>query len=43
MVCVWKKCDFWKSYKLIYEYDTAIKDGLVHQYSLKIKIYMIYL
>ena len=29
--------------KIIYENDTAIKNCLVHQRSLKIKIYMIYL
>ena len=28
---------------IIYEYDSAIRNSQVHQWSLKIKIYMIYL
>ena len=37
-----KENDFWGLKKLIYAHDTAIKNGHVHQWSLKIKIYMIY-
>ena len=38
-----KKYDFWKlkKKKIIYEHDNAIKNGQVHQWSVKIKIYMI--
>ena len=38
-----KEHDFWKPKNIIYELDTAIKKSQVHQWSLKIKIYMIYL
>ena len=38
-----KKYNFWKSKKIIFEHDTAIKKVLVHQWILKIKIYVIYL
>ena len=38
-----KKYNFWKSKNIIFEHDTTIKMGLVNQWSLKIKIYMIYL
>ena len=38
-----KEYDFWKFAEIIYEHDTAIKNGQVHQQSLEIKIYMIYL
>ena len=32
-----------KEKKIIYEHDNATKNGQVHQWSVKIKIYMIYL
>ena len=35
-----EKYDFWKSKKIIDRHYTVIKNGLVHQQSLKIKIYM---
>ena len=34
---------FCKSKTILYEHDTAIENGQVHQWSFKIKIYMIYL
>ena len=37
-----KKYDFWKLKKLTYKHNTIIKNGQVHHWSLKIKIYMIY-
>ena len=37
-----KEVDFWKL-KQIYEHDTAIKSCQVHQWNLKIKIYLIFL
>ena len=37
-----KENDFWELKNLIYTHDTAIKNGQVHHWSLKIKIYMIY-
>ena len=37
-----KENDFWELKNIIYTHDTAIKNGQVHQWSLKIKIYMIY-
>ena len=38
-----KENDFWElKKKYIYTHDTAIKNGQVHHWSLKIKIYMIY-
>ena len=37
-----KKYDFWKWKNIIYEHDTAIKKSQIHQWSLKIQIYMIY-
>ena len=37
-----KKNDFWELKNIIYIHDTAIKNGLVHLWSLTIKIYMIY-
>ena len=37
-----KENDFWELKNLIYTHGTAIKNGQVHQWSLKIKIYMIY-
>ena len=33
--------DFWELKNILYTYDT-IKNGQVHHWSLKIKIYMIY-
>ena len=33
---------FWELKKIIYTHDTAIKNGQVQHWSLKIKIYMIY-
>ena len=33
---------FWELKNLIYTHDTAIKNGRVHHWSSKIKIYMIY-
>ena len=45
--CVWKKRNTTfknlKKKKKSYEYDTTIRNGQVHQWNLKIKIYMIYL
>ena len=38
-----KKYNSLKSKKNIFEHDTVIKKVLVHQWSLKLKIYMIYL
>ena len=35
------KSGFWKSKKLLFGYDAAIKNGLVHQWSIAIKIYKI--
>ena len=37
-----KKHDFWELKNLIYTHDTAIKNGQVHHWGVKIKIYMIY-
>ena len=37
-----KENDFWELKKSIYTHGTAIKNGQVHHWSLKIKIYMIY-
>ena len=37
-----KEIDFWELKNLIYSHDRDIKNGQVHQWSLKIKIYMIY-
>ena len=37
-----KENDFWKLKNLIYSHDIVIKNGQVHHWSLKIKIYMIY-
>ena len=38
-----KENDFWELKNIIYTHDTAIKkNGQVHHWSLKIKIYMIY-
>ena len=37
-----KENDFWEFEKIIYKHDTAIKNGQVNQWSLKIKIHMIY-
>ena len=37
-----KENDFWELQNLIYIHDTAIKNGQVHRWSSKIKIYMIY-
>ena len=37
-----KENDFWELKNIIYTYDTAIKNGQVHHWSLKTKIYMIY-
>ena len=34
--------DFWELKNIINTYDTSIKNGQVHHWSLKIKIYMIY-
>ena len=30
-----KKYDFWKFKEILYEYDTAIRNGQVHQWSFK--------
>ena len=38
-----KENDFLELKNLIHAHDTAIKNGQVHHWSLKIKIYMIYL
>ena len=42
--CIWKKKenDFWELKNIIYTHDTAIKNGQVHHWSLKTKIFMIY-
>ena len=37
-----KENDFWELKNMIYTYDTSIKNGQVHHWSLKIKIDMIY-
>ena len=37
-----KENDFWELKNSLYTYGTAIKNGQVHRWSLKIKIYMIY-
>ena len=37
-----KEIDFWELKNLIYKLDTAIKNGQVHHWSLKVKIYIIY-
>ena len=37
-----KENDFWELKNIIYTYGTSIKNGQVHHWSLKIKIYMIY-
>ena len=37
-----KENDFWELKTIIYTHDTAIKNVQVHQWSLKIKIYMNY-
>ena len=37
-----KQNDFQGLKNIIYTHDTAIKNGQVHHWSLKIKIYMIY-
>ena len=38
-----KANDFWELKNFTCTHDTAIKNGKVHHWSLKIKIYMIYL
>ena len=45
MWCVSKKEYDFSQFKtnIIYEYDAAIKNGQAHQWSLKIKIHVIYL
>ena len=42
---VFERTEIWymKIWNNIYEHDTAIKNGLVYQWSLRMKIYMIYL
>ena len=37
-----KKNKFWELKKIIYTHNTAITNGQVYHWSLKIKIYMIY-
>ena len=37
-----KENDFWELKNIIYTHDTAIKNGQVHHWSLKTKIFMIY-
>ena len=37
-----KENDFWELTDLIYTHYIAIENGKVHQWSLKIKIYMVY-
>ena len=37
-----KENDFWELENLIYSHDAAIKNGQVHHWILKIKIFMIY-
>ena len=34
--------DFWELTNLVFTHDIAIKNGQVHHWSLKIKIYIIY-
>ena len=37
-----KENDFWELKSMIYTHDPAIKNGQVHHWSLKTKIFMIY-
>ena len=37
-----KENDFWELKNIVNTFDTSIKNGQVHHWSLKIKIYMIY-